>query len=83
MKGYLNPNHAPKKKVKIKETPRISTSESETTKIMKVNDPASISINSTFTPKNMNKNFTESINAFFATEIPTKEESSSNNIFET
>ena len=44
MKGYLNPNHAPKKKVKIKETPRISTSESETTKIMKVNDPARISV---------------------------------------
>lgn len=45
MKGYLNPNHAPKKKVKIKETPRVSTTESEITKIMKVNDPALVSIN--------------------------------------
>jgi len=45
MKGYLNPNHAPKKKVKINETPRVSTTESETTKIMKVNDPTIININ--------------------------------------
>jgi hypothetical protein len=45
MKGYLNPNHAPKKKVKIKETPRVSTTESENTKIMKVNDPTIVSVN--------------------------------------
>jgi hypothetical protein len=45
MKGYLNPNHAPKKKVKIKETPRVSTTESESTKIMKVNDPTTVSVN--------------------------------------
>ena len=45
MKVYLNPNHAPKKKVKIKETPRVSATESETTKIIKVNDPSIATFN--------------------------------------